>query len=481
MQAAIASGHQGVSEAGAAMLRKGGNAIDAVVAAGFASSVLEIGLTSLASAGFALVKKAGSPATLYDFCSNTPSGTVSDAIDFQRTSLHFSGAIQDVQVGWGAVAVPGMLKGLLHLHACYGTLSLAEVITPAIGYAQGHSINSFQLGVLELIHPILQTKAAAEHFFFDKNGLKTEYSNPELEQFLRRLPDEGDENFYRGEIAERWLEQMAGGVGLITEQDLRDYRVVAREPLQQRYRDVDIISNPAPSFGGGLMTLGLALLEAYPMAGLEFGSVAHLTILHEVMDKVDALRAEGVLQPEAWRAQQTRGTTHISVCDAEGNAVSMTSSTGETSGCFVPTTGIMLNNLLGEDDLFPDGFHNYIPQTRVASMMSPSMLLQEDAVQWVLGTGGSKRIRTALMQVISNIVDFNMDIRSAIDAPRAHWDGTTMQLEPDFPQLDAYRAQATYPVNVWDSPQMYFGGVHSVSPHGFAAGDARRSGAHCIL
>jgi gamma-glutamyltranspeptidase/glutathione hydrolase len=174
------------------------------------------------------------------------------------------------------------------------------------------------------------------------------------------------------------------------------------------------------------------------------------------------------------------GTTHISVCDAEGNTASMTTSNGEGSGYIVPGTGIMLNNMLGEDDLHPDGFHASPPGMRVASMMSPSLLLRGEQVRLVLGSGGSKRIRTAMLQVISHVVDFDMSIKGAVEAPRLHWDGTHVQIEPGFSGTTLTTLQQRWTVNQWSVRDVYFGGVNAVSPSGEGAGDPRRGG-HALL
>jgi gamma-glutamyltranspeptidase/glutathione hydrolase len=155
----------------------------------------------------------------------------------------------------------------------------------------------------------------------------------------------------------------------------------------------------------------------------------------------------------------------------------MTTSNGEGAGYLAPDTGIMLNNMLGEDDLHPDGFHNSPPGLRVASMMAPSMLLRDGEVELVLGSGGSKRIRTALLQVISNSVDHAMPLQQAIEAPRLHWDGEQVQIEPGFSAANKAALEQHWPVNQWPESNMYFGGVHAVSPSSAqAGGDPRRGG-----
>ena len=210
--------------------------------------------------------------------------------------------------------------------------------------------------------------------------------------------------------------------------------------------------------------------------------------LATVLQQMEALRDQGIdslansngdqLDPgSAPDRLNSRGTTHVSVVDCEGNVASMTTSNGEGSGYIVPGTGIMLNNMMGEDDLHPDGFHASPPGQRVASMMSPSLLENQGRVELVIGSGGSKRIRTAITQVVSNVVDFGRELREAVEAPRMHWDGETMQVEPGVSESALALLRDRMDVNVWQARNVYFGGVHAVMPAGRAAGDPRRGGA----
>jgi gamma-glutamyltranspeptidase/glutathione hydrolase len=172
----------------------------------------------------------------------------------------------------------------------------------------------------------------------------------------------------------------------------------------------------------------------------------------------------------------SRGTTHVSVADKEGNCASMTCSNGEGSGYIAPGTGIMLNNMMGEDDLHPNGFHSSPPGERVFSMMSPSLLLNGEKVELVLGSGGSKRIRTAISQVITQVVDFDRSLQDAVDEPRLYLDEDCLQIEPGYKQASIDFVEKLLPVNVWPQKDVYFGGVHAVIPGVEGAGDLRRGG-----
>jgi gamma-glutamyltranspeptidase/glutathione hydrolase len=275
---------------------------------------------------------------------------------------------------------------------------------------------------------------------------------------------------------------MRAGQGLLTAEDLAAYEVIERRPLTIGYRDYTFLTNPPPSMGGSLIGLALSLLETQDMSGLKPHSPAHVLQTAKLMTEVEILRDKGInansLEKSGMRLRQfSRGTTHISVADGEGNVASMTCSNGEGSGYFVPSTGIMLNNMMGEDDLHPEGFHACPPGQRVSSMMSPSLLLKDNEVAIVIGSGGSKRIRTAMTQVISNIVDFNIPVQQAVEFPRLHWDGQMMQVEPGIPPESLLALEKHWPVNIWSTIDVYFGGVHTVLPDVAGGGDPRRGGA----
>jgi gamma-glutamyltranspeptidase/glutathione hydrolase len=338
------------------------------------------------------------------------------------------------------------------------------------------------------------TLTPAGHALFQAEGRYLReghrYKNLELAAFLETLLDTGEREFYQGEIACRIAQDMKAGQGLVTQADLAAYRVIEREPLVTRYRGFSLYTNPPPSLGGALLALALRLLENCPVNAFDWGSSAHTLSLVAVMAEVDRCRAEGFTNLEELSDRRlveslgrvrtaSGGTTHISVCDVEGNSASMTTSNGEGSGYMVPGTGIMLNNMLGEDDLHPDGFHSAPPGQRVVSMMSPSVLTDGQA-KLVLGSGGSKRIRTAMLQVISNMVDFGMAVREAVEAPRLHWDGHCVQAEPGFSQAVLAALGKRWKINPWSVRDLYFGGVHAVSSSGLGAGDPRRGG-HAVV
>ena len=490
----VASGHPQVTEAACALLRAGGNAFDAVIAAGFAATVAEPALTSLGGGGFLLARTTQGRAVLFDFFVNTPGhGLRAGQIEphFLPITVRFPGSEQIFNVGLGSAAVPGVLRGYLHVHRRLGRRPLPEVLAPAIRLArEGVTINPKQAYFLDLLTPIMTLTAAGRALFAPDGRFLGEgdvQRNPDLAAFLETLPLDGEREFYQGELARRIDQDMREGCGLLTAADLAAYQVIEREPLPVDYRGFRLLTNPPPSFGGSLLALSLRLLEAREVANLGFGAPAHLALLTAVMQEVDWRRAEGYLSPtdlgqsgiadsQARVRLASGGTTHISVCDAEGNAASMTTTNGEGSGYFAPQTGILFNNMMGEDDLHPEGFHISPPGLRVASMMAPSLLLTGDQVALALGSGGSKRIRTAILQVISNRVDFGMHPRPAVEAPRLHWDGQQLQVEPGFSEAALAALEMRWPLNRWPVQDVYFGGVNVAAPEGDGAGDPRRGG-----
>jgi gamma-glutamyltranspeptidase/glutathione hydrolase len=293
-------------------------------------------------------------------------------------------------------------------------------------------------------------------------------TNPDLAAYLEWLAaDESAASFHGGTVAAALVAQMQQGDGLVTAEDLGAYTVIERQPVTAEYRGHRILTNPRPSFGGELIALALSLDEvAGPPAPWQ--SAAHLESTVETMIDVDRRRSTN---------GATKGTTQMTVVDAEGNVASMTTSNGETSGDVVPGTGVLLNNMLGEDDLHPGGFHAGPPGERVASMMAPTLVLDGGGeVVLALGSGGSKRIRTAIAQVVTAVVAHGRELSEAVAAPRVHWDGEVVQLEPGLPAATVEALARRWPINEWPARNLYFGGVHAVQPGNVGVGDVRRGG-----
>lgn len=496
----VASGHKLVSEAAAVILQQGGNAFDAIVAAGLASTVVEPALTGLGGGGLLLGHSVKYGQNLFfDFFVDTPGLGKEKKVSnphFFPITVQFSGAPQIFHIGLGSVAVPGVAKGLLHTHERLGRMNLSEVIAPAVALAKGHRLNETQSHFLELLYPIMTLTSTGRELYGEEEGFAKTGDlivNDELAIFIESMAYDRGDSFYRGDIAKKIIVDMQEQKGLLTEKDLAEYRVVERKPLKINYRNAEFYTSPPPSLGGSLIGLSLTLFSAEEKPDYEWGSRKHLLHTLAVMKEVESLRKSGVTTPEALFSFMeggvvkslenihlcTRGTTHISISDREGNCASMTCSNGEGSGYFAPGTGVMLNNMMGEDDLHPNGFHAGPAGQRVGSMMSPSLLIRNNRVELVIGSGGSKRIRTAISQVLNQVVDFNRSLTQAVSAPRLYWDGEQLQVEPGF-NRDLLGAMDV-DVNIWDDLDVYFGGVHAVIPGKDGAGDPRRGGAVAIV
>jgi len=498
-KAIVASGHRLVSSTAAALLREGGNAFDAMVGAGFASAVVEPTLTSLGGGGLLIGHSQRYGQDLFfDFFVDTPGigrPRIDQVDDFFPVTVRFSGSTQDFNIGCGSVAVPGTLKGLLHTHERLGKMGLADVVAPAIELARSHRINEKQGHFLSLLHPIM-TNHEQGRLLYEPGGIYKKagdlLENALCAEFLESIVSDNGEAFYRGETAKAMDRDMREAGGLLSREDLAAYEVVERSPLKVRYRDCELLTAPEPSVGGTLIALSIGLLEKAGQYQGVWGDGNQLCRTVTLMQQVEKIRADGELNGDrlfsaldaaaGQRAVEqmrlfSRGTTHISIADQDGNCAAMTCSNGEGSGYFAPGTGIMLNNMMGEDDLHPGGFHSSPAGIRVGSMMSPSLLVKDGVVRLVIGSGGSKRIRTAISQVLNQVVDFNRDLGEAVDAPRLYWDGSVVQVEPGFSEeaLDLLRGHA--PLNLWNQCDVYFGGVHAVVPGNTGAGDPRRGGA----
>jgi gamma-glutamyltranspeptidase/glutathione hydrolase len=503
MKGAAATGHPLTTQAALDMLAKGGNAFDAAIAAGFASVVTEPTLTSFGGGGFFLSHSAKEKKDiLFDFFVNTPGIGLTESVNPEMTAtpIQFPGCTQIFHTGYGSIAVPGVLKGLLHVHAKLCTLPLKEIMLPALScLEEGMEINARQEIFLNLLKPIMTSSEYGRKMFMRGERyvkLGDRLHNPDLKEFCHQLA-EGRNDIYSGEISTVLARAMKNNGGMVTKDDLDAYCVIEREPLRIHYRDRVILTNPPPSTGGVLLALGLSLLGEIKLSEFPRESEVFNVSLIEAMKEITTFsperRGKLILYPTVDKKQSpsvqeflknitkrvplsTRGTTHISVIDNEGNAASMTTSNGSGSGCYIPGTGIMLNNMMGEDDLHPGGFHSAPPNKRVSSMMIPTLVMKKGKVDCALGSGGSKRIRTAVLQALINIIDYKMSIEKAIESYRVHYEDGTVHIEPGMNDTLLQQLRKHYEINAWSSKDMYFGGVHCAGGTMDGWGDSRRGG-----
>lgn len=505
----MAAGDRHTARAGAVALRAGGNAVDAVCAAALTSFVCELPLTSPAGAGLVLHGTPDRGWSVLDFFARVPGlGAARPApLDFFAVEVDFGPTTQEFHVGKGAAAVPGALRGLVELHRSHGRLPLSELVVPAYERAvAGYTAHDKLVSILRLLEPIYRVTSGAWSLV-ETNGAIPEpgdcLRSPGQAHLLEMLGRDPDQTL-RALEADLVAAFGPSEGGLITPDDLERFRPVSRAPLSVEFSGHTVLTPPPPSSGGGLISLGLRVADRGELAADGFG--AHWVGLAEVLRAVSRARADGydigLARPdfltallsddgvdEAMRraeelAERSLGsTTHVSVLDDHGGAASMTCSNGEGCGHVLSPWGVHVNNFLGEEDINPGGFHALPAGTSMPTMMAPTIVLDGRTPRLVLGSGGSNRLRSAILQVLINHLGFGRPLAESVAADRLHVEGARLWLESTGyltgPRLDA--VEARWPgATRFERPSMFFGGVHAAalsSGRFTGIGDARRAGA----
>ncbi len=485
----VAAGHPRTAEVGAQVLREGGNAVDAAVAAVLASWVCEPLLTGPGAGGYMLVAGGGEEPVLLDFFVAAPGagGGVAEHAPLEPFEVDFGDTTQVFNCGIASCGVPGSPAGLATAVDRWGSVPLADLAAPAARLArEGVPLNGPQAFVFEILGEILvHTQESRAEFAPEGRPLREgeRFRSPLLAETIDRLGADGAAPFATGDLAAAIVEHARAGGGLLTTADLAGYHAVTREPARATYRGRRVLTNPPPSAGGVLLVLAFDGLERRAGAGAP-DAAALATVMSEVQelrtpDFVAGLGEDGFLQ--RFLSAQLGSTTHVSVLDSDGRACSVTCTNGSGSGVVVPGTGIHLNNIMGEQDLNPLGFFGFPPGRRMPSMMAPTVVLDEGGtVELVVGSAGSNRIRSTILQVVVNVVDHRMSAGAAIDAPRLHVDGGIVYAEPGV-DLSAIEAAGGRTVRFRDR-NLFFGGAQAVecdTSTGVVSGggDPRRGGA----
>ena len=524
MNGVVSAGGALTAAAGVAMLKLGGNAVDAAVAATFASFVGEIGIVHWGGGGIAqLYDPISRQSVVYDFFVNMPGlGLESwpSVLDFHPTQIDFGGTKQDFWLGRASVAVPGNVIGLCQLAEQWGTLPLTTLLAPALDLIDnGFELPPFQARIIHLLWRMF-THSPSSRAIFQPNGRLVQAGDhlaiPDLHQSLILLGQEGAETFRHGALAQAILADQRQKHGLLTAEDLASYQVYTAPPLCVPYRGHELLLPPPCSIGGVLVAFTFRLLAHFDVAKDAPDSAEHYQLLYEVMAATNRAR-------EAWEVQLNRDleamarffeehtlidqyvaeirqgidekrvgrdsaeprtpnhTSHLSVIDGNGMAVTITTTAGESAGYVVPETGLILNNMLGEEDLNPYGWHQWQAGQRIPTMMTPIIVLKDGAVRLATGSGGSVRIRSALLQVVCNFVDYEMPVEKAVNWPRLHIENGVLQCEVGYDESAVATIESWgYAVNRWSNPSIYFGGAHSVARAEdgtlSGGGDARRDG-----
>jgi gamma-glutamyltranspeptidase/glutathione hydrolase len=463
---AVSSCEPHATRVGIEVLEAGGNAVDAAVAVALALAVTHPQAGNLGGGGFLVIRMADGRTAALDFRERAPASAKEDMY------LRPDGSVDTdkVQYGASAAGVPGSPAGLAHALAKFGTKPLRELAAPAIRFArEGIPVDQFLAASLAEAAPHLGRFEATRKVFF-RGDRPLQQGEPlvqlDLAATLERYADKGPEGFYTGRTAELVVAAMQQGGGFVTAQDLKDYVVAEREVLRGSYRGHEVVSMPPPSSGGVAVLQMLNLLEPYDLRGMGFGSSRAIHLMTEAMRRAYADRSKWLGDPDhhavpvaglvgkeyaaALRqgmrtdrvsevapglppgGKESDDTTHFSVVDKEGNAVACTTTINSTFGAMavVEGAGFLLNNEMDDFSAKPGvpnqfglvgGKANAIrPGKRMLSSMTPTIVLQDGKVRWVLGSPGGGRIINTVFQVLVNLVDHGMTLERAVRAPRVH-------------------------------------------------------------
>ena len=470
------------SEAGLDMLKKGGNAVDAAVATGFALAVTLPRAGNIAGGGFMLVHLADSDEQVFiDYREMAPAGASRDMFLNEDGTVDKRKAYNSVS----AAGIPGTVAGLIHALEKYGTLDLKTVIQPAIDLAEkGFEVPAALHLNLRSAAKRLSRNDEANRVYLGGTGTAPEmgslFKQPDLAATLKRVRDKGFDGFYKGKTAELIAAEMRRGGGVMNTEDLASYRAIERQPVRSSFRDYDIVSAPPPSSGGVHVSQILKLLEPFPIEEMGHNSAAYLHLLIESMKlayadrseylgdpdrteiPVKALTSESyldgrralikddvatpseVIKPGNVDDHESTETTHFSIVDQFGNVVTNTYTINFSfgSGIVVPGTGMLLNNEM--DDFaakpgFPNGYglvqgeaNAVAAGSRPLSSMTPTLVFK-DGKPWVAtGSPGGSRIITAVAQTLLNLMAFDMTLGMATSSPRIHhqWMPDMAMVEP---------------------------------------------------
>lgn len=509
---AVAAGSPSAARIGLQTLQMGGNAVDAAVAAMLAACTAEPMLTGLAGAGVATMK-IGGVTRVFDMFTDMPGrgrDPARPAPELVPVNIDFGPTTQQFLVGPGSIAVPALGIGLVRLHQEYGRLPLDTIVEPAAALAEGGvEIRPGMARILELIWPICRRDPdlAARIGVDNQRALRAgeRYQNPDLARTLRRLGRQGAELLVSGDVADAML-RSAGPSSLLTAEDLRAYRPMLREPLRYRFRDATVWVPGPPSVAGLLVLQALREIEDHGLVD-STGGPDQVRLIAAAMARTEAARrgklGEALFTPgfvdgfmtaiaadeegEEWLSAPMPDTdlnghtTHISVADEDGNTIGITASLGEGAGIVADGTGITMNNLLGEADVNPPGISRP-PGHRLLTMCCPTIVEIDDGPTYTFGSGGSSRIRSAILHAIIYAAEHRRTPSELVLAPRLHFEDGQLNLElAGRPEGTLESTQAMFlDVRPFKNPDMFFGGLNIVGQVGdgsfTGAADPRRSG-----
>lgn len=458
------------AEAGREMLRRGGNAFDAAVAAAFVQTVTDPLMCGIGGMGVAHVRPAGEEHRILSFYARFGSKARPDMWADRIREGYLEG--HPDEIGYQSIMVPGTVAGLGELHQRWGSLPWAELVRPAAALARSgvplySYIEDYFFYPMPVYGPTQRqrftaTPEMARLWLRPDGSYRAQgelIQNEELARTLEAIAAGGPNEFYQGELAGRIMADLEAGGALITAGDLAGYRPRLEEPLVGSYRGYTIITNRPP--GGGITLLQmLAILESFPIGEMEHSGADHADLQTRTMQQafadrnslvgdpefvpveVERLLCAGHIaemrarvedgQPDLGHADSTSGTTHLSVCDEAGNCVAITHTLASGSGVVTPGLGFQYNNASDHCDPVPGRPNSIAPGKARLSAMAPTMVMKDGKPFLILGSPGSNAIVNAVAQVIMNVVDFGMTPVEAVSAPRLHCEGGPVTLEARF-------------------------------------------------
>lgn len=497
----VSSANYYASKIGSDIIAKGGNAVDAAVAVGFAMSAVESYYSGLGGGGYMMIRFADTGENVFiDFRETAPTGATPDLWPKGEDGEYVG--YYDMQIGPQGIAVPGYVKGMMYALENYGTMDRNTVLSPSVELAEkGFPVGAFMNSVLSEEYNWYTYTDETASIYYDEDKLAypvgTIYKNPQLGATIRKVIDKGVDGFYKGEVAKAIVDTCNKYGNTMTLEDLENYEVKIRVPVSGTYRGNTIISSPPSSSGGTSVIEILNILENFDIPQYEINSPEYINIFAEAYKIAFADRAQFIADTDftdvplegltskdfaAKRAAEIKpgstqdylagepygfqgsNTTHFSVMDKEGNIVSVTQTNNGGSGITAEGTGVLLNGEMADFSTGWDNANSIEAGKRPLSSMSPSIILDENGEPLAaIGTPGSTRIITTMAEVISHVIDHDMDIQEAINAPRFFCNGGDLYMETRIPEsVSSELEKMGYTINRTKDYDSYYGGVHAV-------------------
>ncbi|MGB3758990.1 MAG: gamma-glutamyltransferase [Rivularia sp. (in: cyanobacteria)] len=493
----IASDAQIVVDAGAAVANRGGNAVDAAIAATISSMCTNLGIIAPGASGFITIWRKGENPITIDAYAEMP-GQKPDSYKFgsgmQKVFFDYGGGTSTM-VGYGSVATPGIFAGLGLAAQKYGNLPWSEVVAPTQHQLEtGFPLSQAAAEYLSYSHQaIFGWHPDSSQVIHKADGSCLQLGDmvkfPQLAQTLQMIGEKGVDVLYGGELGEKITAEIQANQGLLALEDLASYRAIERSPITINFGDWEIATNPTPAVGGICLAAMLLLMDKQSLHKWNAQTVKAIAEIQQAVlqyrsnyleGDTEAARLLGMAAKNDWQQlTKSPSTIHISAVDSDGLACSISASSGYGSGVMAGGTGLWLNNSLGEIELHPEGLHDLSPGTRLTSNMAPTVCRHSDGTVLAIGSPGASRITTAISQVLFNLISLDMPLDRAISHPRLHFEvfnntpGIAFETGLNVDALNLTSRK-------FNGISMYFGGVQAAcwSPKDglTAAADPRRAG-----